>query len=115
MFASSLSSRPGSTSSAEISFYKPTEKFAGRLTRANGYTSGKGPSLPKCKDELFSVFAVWAVKPVDYFTSTFMRIQGWIQHSKWCVPFDKLAIWTVLPWRSRVLATATLEKPPAHS
>src|SRR5579864_9818084 len=100
MFPSSLSSpvqgrRPGSTSSAGISFYKPTEKFAGRLTQARRIYELERPIFAKkCKDELFSVFAVWALKPVDYFTSTFMRIQGWIQHSKWCVPFDRPVIWT---------------------
>ena len=51
----------------------------------------------------------------NYFTSTSMRIQGWMQHWKRCFPFERPATSRRLPWVTRVLATATLEKPPAHS
>ena len=32
-----------------------------------------------------------------HFTSTFTRIQGWMQHSKRCSPFDRPVIWVWLP------------------
>ena len=51
----------------------------------------------------------------DYFTSTSMRIHGWMQHWKRCFPFERPVTSRRLPWVTRVLATATLEKPPAHS
>src|SRR5262245_8108296 len=50
-----------------------------------------------------------------HFTSTSMRIQGCMQHWKRCVPFESPVTSRWLPWTIRVLATATLEKPPVHS
>jgi hypothetical protein len=68
------------------------------LTRAKRvYGREKAHLCENCNDELFSVFAVWPIKPVDHFTSTSMRIQGWIQHWKWCVPFDKRVTRSELP------------------
>jgi hypothetical protein len=39
----------------------------------------------------------FARPPTAYFTSTFMRIQGWMQHSKRCSPFDRPVTLRSLP------------------
>src|SRR5712691_473090 len=42
-----------------------------------------------------------------HFTSTFTCIQGWVQHSKRCSPFDRPVMWTWLQTRGRNVSGAT--------
>ena len=44
-----------------------------------------------------AVSVLFLLRAVGHFTSTFMRIQGWMQHSKRCSPFDRPVIWRWLP------------------
>jgi hypothetical protein len=54
-------------------------------------------------------------EPAGYFTSTSIRIHGWMQHWNRCFPFDRLLMLRRLLCRMRVFATARLANPPAHS
>src|SRR5258708_12970196 len=50
-----------------------------------------------------------------YFTSTLTRIQGWMQHSNRCSPFERPVISICLPCKILVRAPPIFPKPPEPS
>ena len=50
---------------------------------------------------------LFLLRAAGHFTSTFTRIQGWMQHSKRCSPFDTPVMWTWLQTGGRNVSGAT--------
>ena len=74
-------------------------QFAARDMRGRFITaaSARPPAGNATSAVVFTAALDGGAARADYFTSTSMRIQGWMQHSKRCLPFERPVISRWLP------------------